>query len=113
MSGRIAAGVLALALIAIVPSQIANAGAPDRFSEPAGSFAATAVLDTSQVEAPEPVEVPTEEQYADEFGQMLGEGWQPFNGEVWESDTLVHTDCWINVGDTSVIACPSGFTALS
>lgn len=111
-TGRIAGMVAGLLLLAILPSQLTNAGEPSPALTlvDAGTWAPTASLDTSQVEA---AEIPAEQQYADEFGQSLGEGWEPFNGDVWESDTLLHTDCWINVGETSVIACPSGFTALS
>lgn len=61
-----------------------------------------AQLDTEQVEAP--VETPA----MSDFGSTLGEGWEPF-----EADEYPHPDCYINVGDTSVIVCADGHTEIS
>jgi len=105
-----AAAVLLAA--ALVPSQIANAGKPDPALTlvDAGTWTPTATLDTTQVEAPVTPEVDPADV---EFGLTLGEGWEPFDGDIYDAEEAPHSDCWINVGDTSVIACADGFTTLS
>ena len=114
MSARLkVVGAAALLLgVALVPSQIANAGTPDpalTLTE-VGTWTPAATLDATQVEAP----VTPEVEPADiEFGLTLGEGWEPFDAPVEDPDGATHPDCWINVGDTSVIACADGFTTLS
>ena len=111
-TGRMVGMAAGLIFLAILPSQMSNAGEPSpalTLTE-AGSWTPEASLDTAQVEAPE---VPADEQYSDEFGQTLGEGWQPVADPIPDETGVEHTDCWINVGDTSVIVCADGYLTLS
>lgn len=112
--GVIAAAALAAVLLAVAPSQIANAGypAPGGLTlDDAHGWTPEATLDTTQVEFTGP------DDDQDGFGLFLGDGWVPLLDDPAETiegpDGKQHADCWINIGDTSVIACPDGYTALS
>lgn len=110
-----------LIFLAILPSQMSNAGQPSPALQQetltltdAHGWVPDSALDTSQVEAPE---VPAADDYEDGFGTYLGQGWEPLLDDPAETiegaDGAQHADCWINVGETSVIACADGFTEMS
>lgn len=120
-TGRMIGMGLGLIFLAIAPSQIVNAGQPSPALQQetltltdAHGWVPDSALDTSQVEAPE---VPAIDDYEDGFGTYLGQGWEPLLDDPAETiegdDGQQHPDCWINLGQTSVIACADGYTGLS
>lgn len=95
----------------MMPTGLAVEREPLTLTEVSG-WVPEAQLDVSQVETPampEPTDL--------EFGETLGKGWTPLFDDPTETlpdaDGIEHADCWINVGDTSVIACADGHTEIS
>lgn len=119
-TGRVIGMGLGLIFLAILPSQMSNAGQPSPLLQQetltltdAHGWTPQATLDTTQVEAPEADTYPIDEAQAKAFGDSLGPGWQPFDGDIYDAEEQPHEGCYVNVGITTVAACADGYTSLS